>query len=223
VRPAGTSLFAAVAVAVSRTLPLERVAEVEGDVKKSIQADMPEAEVTVISAPRALDDESIAERVMVIARNRALAVHHVMVHHLKDKLSLSLDLEVDGNLPLGRAHEIADGLETAIAEEFDGEVEVETHIEPLQSSGLSGRDAPAPVQEEIAALLRAIAAESGPIRDVHNVRARETANGLVVNFHCRANPVLPVADVHHAVDALERALRDRRGGVHRVIGHAEPR
>jgi cation diffusion facilitator family transporter len=222
IRPAGTSLFAEVAVAVSRTQPLERVAEVERNVASAIRAEIPGTEVTVLTLPRALDDETITERVMVIARNRALAVHHVTVHHLEKKLSVSLDLEVEGGLPLGRAHEIADTLEKAIADEFDGEVEVETHIEPLQSPGVSGRDAPAPVQEEIAALLRQIAAEGGPIRDVHNVRARETANGLVVNFHCRTDPALPVAEAHHAVDALERGLRDRRSGVHRVIGHAEP-
>ena len=37
---------------------------------------------------------------MVIARNRALAVHHVTVHRLRDKLAVSLDLEVDGKLSL---------------------------------------------------------------------------------------------------------------------------
>jgi cation diffusion facilitator family transporter len=101
VRPAGTSLFAEIAVAVSRTLPLERVAAVEKEIAKAVGKEMPEVEVTVVTAPRALDDETVMERIMVIARNRALAVHHVTVHHLDDKLSVSLDLEVEGKLPLG--------------------------------------------------------------------------------------------------------------------------
>ena len=71
---------------------------------------------------------------MVIARNRALAVHHVTVHSIGGRLSVSLDLEVDGNLSLSRAHEIADALEAALREELGPEVEVETHIEPLQLS-----------------------------------------------------------------------------------------
>jgi divalent metal cation (Fe/Co/Zn/Cd) transporter len=183
VRPAGPSLFAEVAVAVSRAMPLERVAAVENEIAAAIRAKMPEVEATVISAPRALDDESVMERIMVIARNRALAVHHVTVHHLKDKLSVSLDLEVEGKLPLGKAHEIADGLERAIAEDFEGEVEVETHIEPLQSDGVAGHDVPAPLQAEIAAALEALLAPGGPIRDVHDVRVRRTTRGLVVNFN----------------------------------------
>ena len=69
---------------------------------------------------------------MVIARNRALAVHHVTVHDLNDRLAISLDLEVDGKLSLRAAHDLADGLESAIAAELGADVEVETHIEPLQ-------------------------------------------------------------------------------------------
>lgn len=222
VRPAGASLFVELAVGVSRTLPLDQVAAVERDVANTIRAAMPGSEVVVISAPRALDDETVMERVMVIARNRALAVHHVTVHHLDDKLAVSLDLEVDGRLPLGKAHKIADELEAAIADEFAGEVEVETHIEPLQADGAAGRDAPAALQGEIVAALKELVRADGPLRDVHDVRVRETENGLVVNFHCRADSGLSVEEVHRAVDGLERRLRERRRDVQRAIGHAEP-
>jgi divalent metal cation (Fe/Co/Zn/Cd) transporter len=222
VRPAGASLFVEVAVGVSRTLPLDRVSQVEKEIAQSIRADMTNAEVTVITTPRALDDETVAERVMVIARNRGLAVHHVTVHRLQDKLAVSLDLEVDGRLPIGKAHEIADALEAAIADEFSGEVEVETHIEPLQSDDAAGRDAPAAVHSDIAAALKALVPPGGPLRDVHDVRVRETPQGLVVNFHCRAEPALTVDTIHRSVDDLERRLREARKDVHRAIGHAEP-
>jgi divalent metal cation (Fe/Co/Zn/Cd) transporter len=222
VRPAGANLFAEVTIAVSRTLPLDRVATVEKDIHQAIRVAKPEVEVTVISAPRALDDETIMERVMLIARNRGLAVHHVTIHHLKDKLSVSLDLEVDGALPLDKAHEIADELEQAIAHAFSHEVEVETHIEPLQSDGVAGHDASAALRDEIAAVLTTLVRKGGPIGEVHDVRVRETPRGLVVNFHCRATSRLSVEEVHRAVDDLERRLRETRHDVQRAIGHAEP-
>jgi divalent metal cation (Fe/Co/Zn/Cd) transporter len=160
---------------------------------------------------------------MVIARNRALAVHHVTVHAIGNRLSISLDLEVDGSLPLSGAHDIADGLEAAVREELGPEVEVETHIEPLQTSGLAGRDAReeriAAVREELAGL----AANHRFVRDVHDVRVRETADGEIVNFHAFVDPALTVADVHEKIDALERALRQRFPAIKRVIGHAEPK
>ena len=60
------------------------------------------------------------------------------------------------------------------------------------------------------------------IRDVHNVRVRETDEGEIVNFHCRADPGLAVQAVHEKVDEVERALRRRSPSIKRVIGHAEP-
>ena len=210
-------------VAVSRTLPLDRVAEIKGAVERAIQAAMPTAEVDVVTHPRALSDETVLERVMVIARNRALAVHHVTVHAIGGRLSISLDLEVDGGLSLGQAHEIADGLEAALGAELGVEVEIETHIEPLQMRGLSGRDAP---NERVAAVrdaLNAIAANIAFVGQVHDVRVRETADGEIVNFHCRVDPQLIVRDVHERVDDVERALRQKFATIKRVIGHAEPR
>src|SRR5262245_51099974 len=140
-RQVGAEQFIDLGVAVSRTLPLDRVSAVKDTLAQAIRTELPKAEVTVTTEPRALDDETVLERVMVIARNRALAVHHVTVHSFSGRLSVSLDLEVDGNLALNRAHEIADALEQAVRDELGIEVEVETHIEPLQIRGILGRDA----------------------------------------------------------------------------------
>ena len=41
------------------------------------------------------------------------------------------------------------------------------------------------------------------------MRVRETADGEIVNFHCRVDPLLTVRDVHERVDDVERALRQQ--------------
>ena len=222
VRQAGDVLFVDLVVAVSRTLPLDRVAVLKERIVSAMRKDSPTAEVTVTTEPRALDDESVLERVMVIARNRALAVHHVTVHAIEGRLAVALDLEVDGTLPLGAAHEIASGLEEAIRDELGPQVEVETHIEPLQPNDEPGRDAS---PERVAAVRDAlieIAANIDLVGEVHDVRVRDIEGGEIVNFHCRVDPALKVADVHEKVDEVERALRLRFPSIKRVIGHAEP-
>src|SRR5262249_52949092 len=80
VRPAGPTLFVDLVVAVSRTLPLDRVTAIKERIQAAVRDAFPTAETTVNTEPRALDDETVLERVMVIARSRALAVHHVTVH-----------------------------------------------------------------------------------------------------------------------------------------------
>jgi cation diffusion facilitator family transporter len=222
VRPVGDKLFVEAVVAVSRTLPLDRVKALKETVAESIRAEMPRAEVGVDASPRALDDETVQERVMVIARNQALAVHHVTVHDIHGKRSVSLDLEVDRKLALGSAHDIADRLEAALREELGPGVEVETHIEPLQPPEAAGREAFPERVRAVEIALAEIAAESGMIRNIHNVRVRETDEGEIVNFHGRVDPALPVQAVHEKIDEVERALRRRSPSIKRVIGHAEP-
>jgi cation diffusion facilitator family transporter len=139
-RHGGAVLFVDLGVGVSRTLPLDRVAAIKERATRAIRAAMPEAEVTITTEPRALDDETVRERVILIARNRGLAVHHVAVQAIADRLSVSTDLEVDGTLALAAAHDIASRLEESIREELGPNVEVETHIEPLLAVVLAGRD-----------------------------------------------------------------------------------
>jgi len=222
-RQVGAQLFADLVVAVSRTLPIDRVAAVKNGIVAAVRADSPEAEVTVTTEPRALDDETVLERVMVIARSRALAVHHVTVHTIGDRLAISLDLEVDGALSLRAAHDIASGLEEAIREELGPQVEVETHIEPLQSNDERGRDAALDRIAQVRDALQEIAAKVDLVGAVHDVRVREADGGEIVNFHCLVDPALGVADVHEKVDEVERALRVRFPSIKRAIGHAEPR
>jgi len=221
VRSSGEKDFIDLDVAVNRGLPLDRVSAVKDRLTAAIMKDSPRTEVNVTTEPRAVDDETIHEKVMVIARNRALAVHHVTVHEIGDRLSVSLDLEVDGKLTLVDAHRIADQLEEAIEEELGPTVEVETHIEPLQPVD-AGREAPPERVAVVTAALAQIAAAGRVVREVHDVRVRETADGEIVNFHCRVDPALTVAMVHDKVDEVERGLKRRSPLIKRVIGHAEP-
>ena len=222
-RPVGNKLFVDLGVAVSRTMPLDRVTQLKDNVIHAVQKALPAAEVVLTADPRALDDETIIERVMVIARNQALAVHHVTVHSIAGRLAVAVDLEVEGQLKLGDAHEIASVLEDAVCRELGPEVEVETHIEPLQVDGMAGRDAGRARVSEVQAALAEIAAGTGVIRNIHEVRVRETDGGEIVNFHCYADAGLTVQAVHENVDAVERALRQRIPAITRVIGHAEPK
>ena len=73
-RPVGDKLFVDLGVTVSRTLPLDRVTVMKDNIIHAVQDALPAAEVVLTAEPRALDNETVIERIMVIARNQALAV-----------------------------------------------------------------------------------------------------------------------------------------------------
>jgi len=222
VRPGGATLFVDIDVLIARTLPFDRVTAIQNRLISDIRKAFPEADVSVTSRPVQLDDETIFDKVMLIARRRGLAVHHITVQHVGEQLSVSFDIEVDGRMPLGQAHELADSLEQSIAAELGTDVEVESHIEPLQITTLSGQDVPDARRDAYLEALTRIAAAGSMLTEVHNVRARENEHGVFVTFHCRVDPSAPVEAVHEAVDELETAFRKEMSEVRRVIAHAEP-
>ncbi|MFZ4809650.1 MAG: cation-efflux pump, partial [Hyphomicrobiaceae bacterium] len=125
VRSVGHEIFAEVGIGVARTLSLDRVSAIKDGVTAALQSEYSAASVVVTTTPRALDDETIMERVLHVAAVMRRPVHHVTIQHVGDKLSVSLDLEVDGKLRLSEGHAIASQLELAIEEELGGGVEVE--------------------------------------------------------------------------------------------------
>jgi cation diffusion facilitator family transporter len=221
VRMVGSTHFIDAIVQVPRTWPIDRVEAIKRRAQDAVARALGDADLTFTAVPVARDNESVRERIMVIARNSALAVHHVTVHDLHEKLIVSIDLEVDAEMALTGAHDIAQRLEHDIRDEFGADVEVDTHIEPLEPELPPGTDAPPGRVAEMADALSRFAAGSA-IHDIHNVRVRDTEAGEIVNFHCRAIPSMSVIKVHEHVDTIERALRRAYPTVKRVISHAEP-
>jgi cation diffusion facilitator family transporter len=221
-RSGGAENFGEVTVFVSRTLPLDRVMAIKDQIVAAALVDFPHTELTVTTIPQALDTETVLERIMLTAAKRRLPVHHATVQEVGGRLSIGLDIEVDGRMSLAGAHNLASKFEAALRDEMGSEIEVETHIEPLEVPHLTGQDAPPAVVSRMSASIAAVADAMGTVSEVHDVRVRETSTGLIVNFHCFAEPLLDVQSVHEHVDALERRMRSEHPDIFRVIGHAEP-
>ena len=152
VRLVGATHFVDATVQVPRTYPIDRVHDIKRDAQAAVDASLAGADVTFTTVPVALSNESVRERIMVIARNSGLAIHHVTVHDVGGRLIVAIDLEVDGDMTLVAAHAIAHELERSIREEFGADVEVDTHIEPLEPELPFGVDSPPAFVAQIAAL-----------------------------------------------------------------------
>ena len=233
-RPSGAALFVDAQVVVPRTLPFDRATAIKEALAARLRHDMPEADISLSLVPVELDDETAFDKVMLVASRQGVAVHHVTIQRISqrktgagaknsaDKMSVSLDLEVDGAMPLGRAHAVATRLENAIEKELGDGVEVESHIEPMLMTAVEGADIAEPERARMAAILTELARADGRLKNVHDVRARRTPLGLLVTIHCQAAPGASVQAVHDAVHDLELAFQARLPEVKRLIGHAEP-
>jgi cation diffusion facilitator family transporter len=221
-RRVGQNVIGEASIAVSRSLRVEQAARIKDAVVAAVEAHSPRARITVTTEPRAIDDETVIERILLVAARRHLPVHHIIAQQIEERLSICLDLELDAAMPLRRAHEVATQFENAIRDEFGADIEIDTHLEPLAPHILIGREADPVMRNAIEDALTGYAAVQGDVHDVHDVRVRGTADGLVVNYHCRADDLLTVEAAHEAVDAIERRLREEFPTILRVAGHSEP-
>lgn len=221
-RPVGKVLLIEVEIAVGRSLSQNNVEKIRRDVAKAIKEKIPDSEITIISHPLALDSETVHERAMIIARDSGAQIHHITVYNANGKMVIGLDLEVDGNISIGKAHEFASEIENKIRAEFGGDIEVETHIEPMQTKMLAGREADLEEFKENEKVIQKIIKENGFFTNLHKVRIRHTDEGIVIMFHCRVPPHKSVLEVHKEADKIERALREIKPNICRVVCHAEP-
>jgi cation diffusion facilitator family transporter len=222
IRASGPILFTSVVVEVPRTMPVDDMVHLRSALTEAIIARLPTADVTVTTNPVALDDETVFQRVMLIAGRRNLAIHHLTVQQIDSHLAVSFDLEVDGAMTLAEAHDHATRLEDAIRTELGPDVEVESHIEPQPERLLAAGLAAPRRTQAISTLLLSLAKRSAKLSDVHNIRVRENEQGIFVHYHCRFQPGETIDTVHDIIDRIENGLQAKFPTIRRVIAHAEP-
>jgi cation diffusion facilitator family transporter len=221
-KPAGADLFLSLSVDIARTHAVKEIVAIKERIEKAVKADYPKADVTITANPIALDSETAFDQVMLIAQHRGMAIHHLAVQDVNGKLAVSFDVEVDGAISLVDAHTQATHLESEIRDAFGSGTEVESHIEPLPQRVLQGREVSAKQRAEIIAKVEKLARKHTSLRDLHNIRIRDTDGALYLHYHCRFAAETSVKDVHDVIDALQAEIEAKIPGIARVIAHAEP-
>ena len=123
---------------------------------------------------------------------------------------------------MAQAHVTASALERGIRLELGDEIEVESHIEPLQTDAVAGAELPWADYRRIRDEIEALADATPLLLDAHEIRIRATEVGLYLSLHCHVPADASVEHAHDAVSELEQKIRRQITGVRRIIVHAEP-
>lgn len=220
VRPSGKTIFIEVLVSVARTLPVPRVQQTSQEISERVRSEYPDADVVVHIQPLALDTETVADRVRLIADHHGQSAQRIAVQVTQGRLAVSLDLEVPGQQNILQAHQTASALEAAIRDELGSEVLVDTRIRPMPP------ELPEETVEESSPALHSLidqeAARIPSLIDVHNIHVRRSVAGRYISMHCRFDDQTPLQRVEQSVRQLEHRLLERIEDVDRIVLHAEP-
>ncbi len=222
VRPSGPTLYVDLTVDVPRTLPSVQLDALRQDIARQISDVFENTDNSIQINAVELDSETAFDKVALIAEQHGLKTHHLAVQKLGERLAVSFDVEIDATTPLNVAHDKVTALETEIREGLGADVEVESHIEPLEPRLLEGTHPTATMAKKVEQALMKFAKFEKPLKDLHNIRIRSNAAGLYVHYHCRFAPSMPIAEVHEHTDRVEVALMAAIPSIKRVVAHAEP-
>jgi divalent metal cation (Fe/Co/Zn/Cd) transporter len=132
-----------------------------------------------------------------------------------DSLEVSLHLKLPGDLPLERAHAIAEQVEQAILSEVPEVRAVQTHLEPLAEAA-SGEEIAVDAHAVEAAVLEETGAKPRELRFVR------TDDGIVAFLTLALGSAESLADAHGRASAVEERVRGAVPAITDVVVHTEP-
>ena len=223
VKPTGPQVFIEMAVCVNRTLSVEKVQAICANIEQKVREEFPVGDITINTRPIALNNETIAERVHVIGLNHNLHAHNISTSLSGQKKQITFDVEIDQRLTIKQAHETVNALEDELRREFDGELDICIHLDPLRYDERATSSLSPEEEELIRATIVQASTPIAKIQDVHDIQIRKTEQQkLFITLHCSFYDDTLLEEVHSLTSQLEGAIYHALSDAGRVIIHAEP-
>jgi cation diffusion facilitator family transporter len=216
VREAGGTHFADVVIGIAPGAAVGQGHAAADRVEDAVRARLPDADVVVHVEPRGAEGET-RERVLAAALGvpQVREIHNLAVLDVEGRVEVSLHLKLPGELPLDRAHEIAEEVEHAVLAAVPEVESVRTHLEPIAEAAAAHE-----VAVEADVVERLVREETGAApRELRFVR---TDDGIVVFLTVGLEGVGSLASAHDRASAVEKRVRSALPGVSDVVVHTEP-
>lgn len=221
VRGAGPDLFVDATVEIPRAMGMEKAHRVMDDVEAAVRDEIGQADVTVHAEPVEAREDAATKLKVLAARERGiLGIHEIFVDDLDGGLVVDCHVEVDEDLTLEQAHDIAQAFEAMVKDTIPEVVGMRTHIEPMPRHPRSGEDVTARHDELVERIEASIAAE--PFAGPGPIVIKRVGQRLEAIVTAIAPGEISLERAHEAAESLERVLHAKLPELDRVVVHVEP-
>lgn len=221
VRRVGPQSFVEATVGVDRGTGVEKAHDITSDVEGALQSHIAPVDVVVHVEPVARPDESLFEQVSLLARRRGLPVHHVYIAEEPQGLMVDLHCEVECDLSLHEAHELASALEEDVRQALPQVMRVITHIEPCHEVPI-GSHTPHELRHRAEEAVKEVARTVEGIVACRRIEIAGSEEQYVLSLHCVVDGSQSVEEAHRIASELEVGVSQLLPHVQRVIVHTEP-
>jgi cation diffusion facilitator family transporter len=218
VRESGGHYFADAVVEVPPGQAAVEGQEISEEIEAVVRRALPDSEVVVHLEPRR-EGLSLRDRALSAALAEPLVrdVHNIAIYRHNGRVSVSLHLKMNPDVPLAIAHDVAERVEAVLRAE-PGVEDVHTHLEPLELP-LTARDATPgddSDRDRITALVRERTGQ--PPREL---RFLHTDTGLVVFVSVATGADSSLLAAHELASRLEDDIREAQPQMADVVVHTE--
>jgi cation diffusion facilitator family transporter len=221
-RDGGAVTFVEAEVLIERDLPLERADQICSEIESRLRERLGDGDYFIVARPQGASPDLIHDiKSLSHGDDRIKGIHELRIVENDGKMSITMHVELEGDMDLYQAHEVAELLEERI-KGLDGNIaSVTTHIEPLQErcQGMTCPDGMATTMKEQIALI---------VCDFPEVKTHEIAEILMlgdrakINLICRLDPKVGLQEAHDISIRLENAIRSSVDCVEEISVHMEP-
>ena len=219
-RRAGNRYFADLTVGLARNVTFQRSDQVAAEISDAVHGILPDSDVVIHTVPRESRQENIFDRIRAVAARNNFNVHDVSVQDLSGRLHVEQHLELDENLSLKQAHDLATGVEAEMRKEVPEISTILTHIESepatIESGEKVARDA------ALEKKLKPIVREFPEVLDMHDIEIKRVRDKVYMSCHCTMSDDLPLSRVHDISTALEIRFKQVAPELFKVLIHPEP-
>ncbi len=219
VRKSGPEIFADVTLIVRHDTTLETAHKIADCSEAAIKTVFAAADVIIHVEPAEIPDD-ILTAVRIIAGRKGLQAHSMHIYEENGQQSLDLHIEVNNNLRLREAHELANEFEKDLIKNIPRLANVVTHIEPDREYAKT-IDTIAD-EKHIAGEIGLFLSKEKLSAQAHDIKLRATNDGLALSFHCSVDADIKIDAVHKLTAGLEKHLRSFMPELKTVTIHAEP-
>jgi cation diffusion facilitator family transporter len=240
-RQVGQEMFVDMHIEVPRTFTHDRAHRVATEVEERVKNTIPNSNVLVHVDAIKTKDETILDRVRLIASETDYIknIHSVYLSALtnqsdslndsqkgRNNLHLYLDIQMDPSMDLKQAHGIIDAFEKRVKSEIPEIIDITSHIETEENENLVLGKESKDIDNKYLEAIRKTVLSVPNVADCKNIGlttlAGETHITLTITINYREKQeMVTLADAHRIATHVQNVVL-KQTGASRVIVHTEP-
>lgn len=223
VRGSGPITFIEATVLIDQFITMEQGHHLTDLAEDRIRAVIPSSDIILHAEPICLEDATLEDRIRAVASTMAeiKSVHNIAFTEGPTGRMVELHIELDGELTVDEAHELAKRLE-GMVKALDPCIDmVASHIEPVGCPACAGEVSE--IKKKIVErTLDHITGQFPEVLACRDLHVHLTKNGLRVYLCCQFDPHMSVAQAHEVATKLEAHIRSRHEEIEKVTIRVEP-